>query len=123
MRRLIPITQNLKLWLQEYQQKEGPVVPFQNLSNQLLKLAKKANVRWKRNGLRHSFISYRVAVTKNVPQVALEAGNSVGIIQTNYLKLVTEELGKQWFAIVPPKPEHVIDLSHLRSPDRFAHAT
>jgi hypothetical protein len=35
---------------------------------------------WKHNALRHSFISYRVADIQNVAQVALEAGNSPGMI-------------------------------------------
>jgi len=56
---------------------------------------------WKHNALRHSFISYRVAQTKNVAQVALEAGNSPGMIFKHYRELVSEADGKQWFAIGP----------------------
>lgn len=37
---------------------------------------KAKKVKWKKNALRHSFISYRVAETQDVPKVALEAGNS-----------------------------------------------
>ena len=57
--------------------------------------------KWKHNGLRHSFISYRVAVIKNVAQVALEAGNSPAMIFSNYRELVTPQDAKAWFAIVP----------------------
>jgi hypothetical protein len=35
---------------------------------------------WKRNGLRHSFISYRIAPVKNENTVSLEAGNSPQMI-------------------------------------------
>jgi integrase len=57
--------------------------------------------KWKHNGLRHSFISYRVAVVKNVAQVALEAGNSPAMIFSNYRELVTPQDAKAWFGIVP----------------------
>jgi len=58
--------------------------------------------KWKHNGLRHSFISYRVAVTQNVAQVALEAGNSPQMIFSNYRELVTPKDAEAWFGIVPP---------------------
>jgi integrase len=56
---------------------------------------------WKHNALRHSFISYRVAQIQNVAQVALEAGNSPGMIFKHYRELVREADGKKWFAIAP----------------------
>jgi hypothetical protein len=65
--------------------------------------------RWKHNGLRHSFISYRVAAIKNVAQVALEAGNSPAMIFSNYRELVTPQDAKGWFAIVPPKAKVLAD--------------
>jgi integrase len=58
--------------------------------------------KWKHNGLRHSFISYRVADIKNVAQVALEAGNSPQMIFSNYRELVTPKDAETWFRIVPP---------------------
>jgi hypothetical protein len=57
--------------------------------------------RWKHNGLRHSFISYRVAAIKNVAQVALEAGNSPAMIFSNYRELVTPRDARAWLAIRP----------------------
>ncbi len=59
--------------------------------------------QWKRNGLRHSFISYRVAEVQNVAQVALEAGNSPQMIFKHYRELVRPETAKAWFGIVPGK--------------------
>jgi integrase len=58
--------------------------------------------QWKRNALRHSFISYRVADIQNVAQVALEAGNSPAMIFSNYRELVTPQDAETWFGIVPP---------------------
>jgi hypothetical protein len=56
---------------------------------------------WKHNGLRHSFISYRVAAVKNVAQVALEAGNRPQMIFQHYRELVTPQDAKAWFATTP----------------------
>lgn len=56
---------------------------------------------WKHNALRHSFISYRVAQTQNVAQVALEAGNSPSMIFKHYRELVQPKEAKAWFAITP----------------------
>ncbi|ODU24412.1 MAG: hypothetical protein ABS95_01890 [Verrucomicrobia bacterium SCN 57-15] len=104
VRRLVPVQPNLRAWLSPYARPAGPVQPFVNLGNQFLKLATRANVSWKRNGLRHSFISYRVAQTQNVAMVALEAGNSPAIISRNYLKHVSRADAERWFGIVPATP-------------------
>ena len=57
--------------------------------------------KWKRNGLRHSFISYRVAQIQNVAQVALEAGNSPQMIFQHYKELARPDAAKAWFHIMP----------------------
>ncbi len=58
-------------------------------------------MEWPRNVLRHSFITYRIAVVKSADQVALEAGNSPSIIFKSYRELTTEEQADKWFGIVP----------------------
>ena len=58
---------------------------------------------WKRNALRHSYISYRVAQISDVAKVALEAGNSPQIIFQHYRELVRPDTAKAWFAIEPKK--------------------
>lgn len=56
---------------------------------------------WKKNGLRHSYISYRVADIQNVNQTALESGNSPAIIFRHYRELVRPADAKKWFGIEP----------------------
>lgn len=66
---------------------------------------------WKHNGLRHSFISYRLAVVKDVGQVSLEAGNSPQMVFKHYRQLVRESEAKAWFSIMPSKQaENVVPL-------------
>ena len=129
-RRIVPISTNLAKWLKPHVKDEGRVVPFDNVNKQigwlvedtnkaLKEAAEKAGkdpekakkVKWKKNALRHSFISYRVAETQDVPQVALEAGNSPQIIFQHYRELVQPKEAKAWFVITPGGAVKVIALS------------
>jgi hypothetical protein len=81
--------------------------------NQLVKLVAKINkampkntpdkdrMVWKKNGLRHSYISYRVAECADVARVADESGNSPAIIRSNYLRRVKPDQAKEYFGIMP----------------------
>lgn len=105
-RRLAPLTENLKSWLTPIHRKSGRVFAIStaggNLTERLQKLAKKAGlVGWKKNGLRHSFISHRTAEIQNVNQVALECGNSAQVIFSAYRSVVTKAQAEKYFAIVP----------------------
>jgi integrase len=109
-RRLVPISDNLRQWLLPFVRDDGPVVPYSNLSNQFLKTAKRLNVSWRRNVLRHSFISYRVAQTGDIARTSLEAGNSPKVIKQDYLEIVDEDTAKDWFSISPPINGEIIVL-------------
>lgn len=111
-RRLVPIQDNLKRWLKPYRKASGHICDYVNTSNQIYKLAacvdeklKEQNptavFTWKRNALRHSYISYRVAATQDVAKVSLEAGNSPQMIFRHYRELVRPADAKTWFAITP----------------------
>jgi integrase len=117
-RRLVPISENLKAWLAPHHQESGLVIPFVHSSKQLMWLVDDANkdttetpLRWKRNGLRHSFISYRVAEVQSADKVALEAGNSPQMIFKHYRELVRPEDAKIWFSLKPENATNVIQMS------------
>jgi integrase len=117
-RRLVPISENLKRWLAPHHQDSGPVAGFANCSKQLLWLVDDINdampdapLRWKRNGLRHSFISYRVAEVQSADKVALEAGNSPPMIFKHYRELVRPEDARTWFSLVPEQAANVTPMS------------
>jgi integrase len=119
-RRVVPISDNLAQWLTPYVKQAGRVVPFENMSKQIEWLVGAANkglreeakaagnnpdeaasLDWKKNALRHSYISYRVAEIQNVNQVALECGNSPAMIFKHYRELVRPAEAKKWFSIQP----------------------
>ena len=105
-RRVVPIQDNLAAWLEPVAKKEGRVSPAPTegaLTNRFVRDAGlAAGMNWVRNGLRHSFVSYRLAVTHDPARVATEAGNSPAMVHRHYKALCTEAEGKEWFAIVPP---------------------
>ena len=92
-RRLIPIPDNPRAWLMPIAKSQGPINPStddRGLNHRLVRgPACSAQVAWVKNGLRHSFCSYRLAQTNSAAQVALEAGNSPTKIFRHYRELVT----------------------------------
>lgn len=101
-KRLVPLCDNLKKWLELVRRDTGPVCEIARTSDALKRLASRAEVPWKHNALRHSYASYRLAVVKNVAQVSLEMGNTPKMVFKHYRELVAEEDGIAWFAITPP---------------------
>ncbi len=98
-RRLVPVSDNLRLWLEPDRQESGPI----SLQGKPLAAARRycQGFKWAKNGLRHSYISYRLAVIHDTARVALEAGNSPEIIFGHYRELVTPEEAKAWFDVKP----------------------
>jgi integrase len=113
-RRLVPIQPNLSAFLALYGKRTGQIPPMQTatkppavarIDNYIRGLA-----GWKKNGPRHSFGSYRLAVTQNAAQLAEEMGNSIAMIRKHYAEAVHPEDGTAWFAIVMRRPENVVAL-------------
>lgn len=102
-RRIVPIFDNLKKWIQRQAKRSGKLWPHSGpyLYERMADLCKRANTPWKDNGLRHSFISYRLAQTKDKAKVAHEAGTSPAKIESNYDAVVTPQQAELWFSIVP----------------------
>jgi integrase len=103
-RRTVPLLQNLRQWLPtDAAQRRGPIWNFSQayLYERLGEVSKNSGVQWKPNALRHSFISYRLELVQNKDQVALEAGNSPAMIDSNYKALVGRDDAQGWFALLP----------------------
>ncbi|NBV24185.1 MAG: hypothetical protein EBS05_19985 [Proteobacteria bacterium] len=105
-RRIVPMTDNLAAFLTPYAKAIGPVCNLVRPEKHSGEVAgRAAKVTWKHNALRHSFISYRLAVTKNTASTALEAGNSPAMVFGHYRELVHDEQAKEWFSIMPTMTE------------------
>jgi integrase len=110
-RRLAPLTDTAAAWLANWKDKTGRVLPIKQPEHRVNDICKAAGVTWKHNGLRHSFITYRLSQTKDAVRTAFEAGNSPQIIRSNYDAVVTEQEGKLWFSIMPETAANVIQMA------------
>lgn len=110
-RRLAPVPDNARAWLTPHQKPAGLVVQIVEVMNALIRLENAVNrslrakrkrpMTMHRNGLHHSFVSYRLASTQNVAQTALEAGHDAKILFKHYRQLVTPEDATRYFGIRP----------------------
>jgi integrase len=125
-RRLVPIQPSLAAWLSPYSNRKGKVWTgdhdsFYDAQEEIAAatavsedkkkgIAAQGPVKWKHNGLRHSFISYRLAIVEDDAKVALEAGNSKATVHEHYRELVEPGEAKAWFAIAPEQAANVVQL-------------
>jgi integrase len=107
--RIVPMSLNLVKWLEPCSNSSGHVCALSNTSNALWRTKQKAGLpcgrEETRNVLRKTFITYRLALTKNAAQVAEEAGTSVAKIRSNYGRPLRESEGAQLFDIWPTQAE------------------
>jgi len=62
-----------------------------------LKVLKECSVKWPRNCLRHSYVSYRLASLQDDSRVALEAGHTSAMLHKHYKDVVEEDASvKYW---------------------------
>ena len=104
---------NLREWLRPYAGMTGAVVPV-NARKKLDGIRKAAGLtRWPKNGLRHSFASYRLAATHDAPRVASELGHtSPYMLYSTYRELVLPEEAQRYWQIFPnPQVANVIPWS------------
>jgi len=111
--RIVPMTPNLEAWLKPFAKIDGPICTIANTSKAINHLAKAVGIIWRRNALRKSFISYRLAITQNIAQVAEEAGNSPAKILSNYRRPIQRSQAERWFAISPAPLQNVHQLKLL----------
>jgi len=96
-RRTVTMHPTLLQWLLPSKGKKGKVAPYYNMHKFTHKLAVAAKVPWVQNGLRHSCISYGMALNPNAHYWAEQSGHSVAVLQTSYKQLVTLKDAEQWF--------------------------
>ena len=67
--------------------------------------------RWSKNGLRHSFASYRLAATNDAATVAAELGHSTSqMLYSTYRELVLPEEAERYWKIMPSGQANVIPM-------------
>ena len=111
-RRIVRIQSNLAQWLAPSSAMIGVVVPSN--SRKKLDAVRRAAAlsRWSRNGLRHSFASYRLAATNDAATVAAELGHSTSqMLYSTYRELVLPEEAERYWNIAPKPGENVVSFT------------
>ena len=125
-RRIVPIQDNLLDWLRPYAGRQGNVwtgthekfYEAQQKTAAATKVEADAEknipaqkpVKWKANALRHSYASYRFALTNDAGRVAGELGNSAAVVHRHYRELVKPADAVKWFGVKPDAPANVTTL-------------
>ena len=103
-RRHVPICDRLIDLLRPVRRGSGPVINLKKPEDETERLARVTGTPWRRNALRHSFCSYRVAITGDIPLVSIESGNSVQMIKRCYWDVKHFDEGLRWFGLTLPIP-------------------
>jgi integrase len=111
-RRIVEMQPNLREWLRPYAGITGAVVPA-NWRKKIDAVRKVAGLKgWPKNGLRHSFASYRLAATHDAPCVASELGHTgPHMLYSTYRELVLPEEAQRYWKVIPGEPENVLAFS------------
>ncbi len=72
-------------------------------------------LKWKQNGLRHSYASNRLAMTNDAAPVSLEMGNSPQKLFKNYRKVVTRSQAIAWFNVMPAIASNIVPIRFTAS--------
>jgi len=120
-RRIVPIHDNLAAWLAPYVECQGKVwagdsITFTNRERQTAAATADKEmglkpVKWKHNGLRHSYASYRFGIVGDAGRVAGELGNSAAVVHKHYRELVKPTDAEKWFNVKPEAPANVVAMT------------
>lgn len=77
------------------------VTPLANYNRRLQRVFKGASVTFVPDGFRHSYISYRHAICKDLQRVSSETGTSPGTLTRRYCRPVSATEAEAWFNTTP----------------------
>lgn len=107
-----PVFEPLRAWLAPHVKPSGKV--WTGTANEFTvarrRTVRASGVKWHQDGLRHSWISCRLAIVNDTARVAVEAGNTEDVIVRHYRHLRTERQGKAWFDVLPTQPANVVSM-------------
>lgn len=98
-RRFAPLTEAAQDFLKPWRKSKGRVTPARDVYKPRLAWMEGCGVKWKNDGLRHSFASYRLAIRQNMAELTLEMGNSAAMVHRHYLDLKHRPEAIAYFAI------------------------
>jgi integrase len=116
-RRLVTICPALAAWLEPFRHSAGPVcdkTPM-GFNRAFVKLRESLDIPARRNGLRHGFVTFHMALHSNETWTAAEAGHTPEMLHEHYRALETKTEAEKWFAVAPEQAGNVIALPAERA--------
>ncbi len=98
--RVIHLCDAAVAWLRICPDQEGPICQI-NAIDRIRDIAKTNQMAIPPNAFRHSWITYRIALTGDKQATATEAGNSIKEIDRRYRVPKPKAEGESWFSIFP----------------------
>ncbi len=106
-RRLVPLCKPAVAWLLTCPNRSGFLCDGKSIER-IRKAGIEAGFNLPFNCFRHTYISAAVASTGNLPQVALDSGNSPKEIHKHYRALMKTRVADEWFSIMPSSETNVV---------------
>lgn len=107
-RKILPLSDAAMQWLDHIgRPSKGMICPKPANNSETGRLGKmlddefKKSEGWPDNGPRHSYASYRAAITGDLAKLASEMDNSIQILKTNYVEAALPADGEQYFNLIP----------------------
>ena len=116
-RRIVTMQPNLVAWLRPYSGKHGKVVP-KGARGKVERVRKEALLtKWPKNGLRHSFASYRLAATHDATRTSSELGHtSPQMLFNTYREVVTpDEAARYWDIRPASQADNVVSFTAIEA--------
>jgi len=103
-RRLLVVGPVLKQWLAPFKSRTGPIwsAPVNSFITEWARLRESVGVPSKRNGVRHSFVTFSYILRGEIETAAL-AGTSPQILHQHYRGLGRKPEARAWFGVRPAK--------------------
>lgn len=121
--RRVPILDNLFELLRPWRDRKatGPICTVYPGDYEMRRMVSHANkelaarkdirrVAWRKNALRHSYGSYRMAIIQNEHQLAYEMGNSIEMIREHYHNPRPKSEAAAWFKLQRETPGNIIQI-------------
>ncbi len=111
-RRLVEVCTSLGQWLEPYRGRTGAIWTkgYKEFYEDFARLRNDLKIPHRRNGLRHSFVTFHYALPADEGLTAKEAGNSPAMVHKNYKGLATKAKAGNWFNVMPSKADNRVPL-------------
>lgn len=109
---------NASAWLKPFRKENGRIFHGgeQLIMRKLARAAKSAGLEWLQNAHRHSGISYRMALIRDIERVSDEVGTAIVTLRKRYRRPLPKLTALKYFSITPPRVRfNVIELNAEKS--------